>query len=452
MSKVNFSSVLENRGFKFLWINQALMQLAVNSLNFALILWVFKLTNSNFAVSALIAAYYLPALIFGIFAGVIVDILDRRKVVIIIDLLLGILILTYALVKDYYPLILINAFLINTLNQFFMPTENSSIPMLVPKKHLFLANSYFSLTFYASILLGYTMAGPVFNLFGINTLFIICSMLLFIAFVISWQIPPLKAPENGKKIPGNLLSFTISETKNTIAFVKGKLSVVTVMIILASIQGIIGILAVTVASYMERILKIKSSDASVFLMLPLGFGMVTGALFVGRFLQNAPRRMVIIPAMITGGLLFFIIGIAPALARIFNATDLPEQIPHLRYFFDAPSLSSTFAIGAFLLGVCTVAIIIPSQTVLQEATTLQNRGKIYAALGVLMNLFALIPVLLAGALADIFGVTPIFIGLGVIIFTIGILALRPGVFFTEKSLPYSWREFLGLGHWEKDVS
>ena len=69
-----------------------------------------------------------------------------------------------------------------------------------------------------------------------------------------------------------------------------------------------------------------------------------------------------------------------------------------------------------------------------------------------MNLFALIPVLLAGALADIFGVTPIFIGLGVIIFTIGILALRPGVFFTEKSLPYSWREFLGLGHWEKDVS
>ena len=153
-------------------------------------------------------------------------------------------------------------------------------------------------------------------------------------------------------------------------------------------------------------------------------------------------------AIITGGVLFFIVGIAPALARVFNATDLPEYIPHLRFFFNEPSLSSTFALGAFLLGVCTVAIIIPSQTVLQEVTTAQNRGKIFAVLGVIMNIFALIPVLLAGALADIFGVAPIFIGLGLIIFTIGILALKPAIFFTEQNLPYSVREFLGLGHWE----
>ena len=452
MSKVAFSSVLENRGFKYLWINQALMQLAVNSLNFALILWVFKLTNSNFAVSALIAAYYLPALIFGIFAGVIVDILDRRKVIIIIDLLLGLLILSYALIKDYYLLILINAFLINSLNQFFMPAESSSIPMLVPKNKLFLANSYFSLTLYGSFMIGYTMAGPIFNLFGINKLFFICAALLFTAFAISWKLPSLKVLENGKNIPGNLLSLTINETKDTIKFVKGKLSAATVIVILASIQGVIGILAVTVSSYMERILKIQSSDASFFLMLPLGLGMVTGALIVGKFLQNVPRRMIIIPAIITGGVLFFIVGIAPTLARIFNSTDLPEYIPHIRYFFNAPSISSTFAIGAYLLGICAVSIIIPSQTILQEVTTRQNRGKIFAALFVLMNAFALIPVVLAGALADLFGVTPIYIGLGVIIFAVGILALKPALFFTERSLPYSVREFLGLGHWEKDVS
>lgn len=425
------------------------MQLAINSLNFALILWVFKLTNSNFAVSALIAAYYLPALFFGIFAGVIVDILDRRKVIIVIDLLLGILILFYALIKDFYPLILLNAFLINSLSQFFMPAESSSIPMLVAKKHLFLANSYFSLTLYGSFMSGYTMAGPVLNLLGVNTLFIICATLLFVAFIFSWNLPPLKVIENGKNIPANLLSLTIKETKDTISFVRGKLSVATVIVILASIQGVIGILAVTVSSYMERILKIQSTDASFFLMLPLGLGMVTGAIFVGRFLQNIPRRLIIIPAIITGGILFFIVGIAPTLARVFNSTDLPEYIPHIRYFFNAPSLSSTFAIGAFLLGVAAVSIIIPSQTILQESTTRQNRGKIFAVLFVLMNGFALIPVILAGALADFFGVTPIYIGLGIIIFLVGIFALRPAFFLKENMLPYSTREFLGLGHWRK---
>lgn len=447
MSKSSFSSIIQNRGFRFLWINQLLMQLAVNTLNFALIIWVFKLTNSNFAVSALILSIYLPALIFGIFAGVYVDMNDRRKTILLVDFLLALLFLIFILVKDFYPLILINAFLINCLFQFFIPAENSSIPMLLSKTKLFLANSLFSFTLYGSFMIGFTLAGPILNYLGIDAIFFLGSASLFSAFLMVQKLPNLKT--RASKLERGIISLIVSETRKTIQFIRGKLNVAVAIALLSSIQGIIGVLAVTISSYMERVLRIQATDASFVLMLPLGLGMVTGAIVVGKLFGNAPRRFLVIPAIILSGLLLFMVGIAPTLARWLNAIDLPEHLPRLRYFLDAPSLSSTFAIGAYLLGFCAVTIIIPSQTILQESTTVQNRGKIFAVLSVMMNAFAILPVLLAGAAADLFGETTVFVGLGIVVAMIGILALKPAVFFAEYTLPYRWREFLGLGHWEK---
>src|SRR5438105_10036720 len=99
MSKPNFTSVTANRGFLNLWINQILVQLAYNSLNFALIIWVFRLTDSNTAVATLLFAIYLPAVIFGLFAGVLVDVADKRKIIIAIDILLAVLFFSLIFVK-----------------------------------------------------------------------------------------------------------------------------------------------------------------------------------------------------------------------------------------------------------------------------------------------------------------------------------------------------------------
>lgn len=448
MSKLHFRSVIAIPGFRILWFNQLLMQLAINTSNFALVIWVFKLTGSNLAVSALILSIYLPALLFGIFAGVFVDISDRKRIIYIIDFLLAFSFVLFIFIRHSFPLILLNSFLMNSYFQFFIPAESSSIPMLVPKKQLFLANSLFSFTLYGALMVGFSLAGPALRILGINSIFYIGVALLTLAFLISQKLPSLKSLKL-KKQTKNLVRLTVSETRETVNFVRGKLSVAVSIGLLSAIQGIIGILAVTVSSYMERVLRIHATDASLFVMLPLGLGMVTGALVVGRLFSGLPRRSLVIPSIIIGGILLFIIGAAPALARFFNSLELPESIPHLRYFFNAPSLSSTFALVAFTLGFCAVSIIIPSQTILQESTSEKNRGKIFSVLAVMMNAAACLPVLLAGLLADRFGATAVFSWLGIIVFVIGILALRPALFFTEKTLPYSVREFLGLGHWER---
>src|SRR3989338_5636749 len=131
--KPTLTSVISNPGFLNLWINQLLVQLSFNSLNFALIIWVFKLTDSSTAVSALIFVIYLPAVILGLFTGVLVDIIDRRKIIMLIDFFLCLLFFSLIFFKGSFPAILGVTFLINALAQFYASAEASAIPIVVKK-------------------------------------------------------------------------------------------------------------------------------------------------------------------------------------------------------------------------------------------------------------------------------------------------------------------------------
>lgn len=454
--KVTFTSVIANAGFRYLWFNQILVQLAYNALNFALIIWVFKLVGTNLAVSALMLAIYLPAMLFGIFAGVFVDILDRRKIIILIDSLLALAFISLFFVKFSFPLILLVTFFINSLAQFFMPSESSSIPMLVTKRQLFMANSLFSLTLYGAFMLGFSLGGPILNHFGINAIFIFGAAALFSASIMARNLPMIKVSSNAKKLAKAtplrtleaVLNLTVQEAKETFEFVRGKMQVAVSIGLMSAVQGIIGVLAVIMPSYMERVLKIHATDASYFVMLPLGLGMVSGALVIGRVCHKLPRRQVVIPAIIAAGGLLFIAGILPFLAALFQAADLPAYLTRPRYFFKAPSLSTFFALIAYLAGFAAVSIIVPCQTVIQEHTSEKNRGKIFAVLAVVMTAFSALPVILAGGLSDIFGVAPLltFIGLGIML--VGFWAKYPQIIFRENWLPLKLKSFLGDGHWE----
>lgn len=458
-SKPTYSSVISNRAFRFLWFNQVLVQLAYNTLNFALIIWVYKLTGSHLAVSGLILSVYLPALLFGIFAGVFVDMADRRKIIILIDVLLALAFLAFIFIKGSYPLILLTTFFVNLLSQFYMPAEASSIPMIVTRRQLFLANSLFYLTLYGTLLIGFVSAGPILNFFGINAVFWWGMMLVLLAFMLALNLPEIRVTTLKTSWQEYLLTTNLkrivkmiaSQINQTLRFINGRIPILAVIGLLAGVQGVVGVLAVVMPSYMERILKIHATDSSYFVMLPLGLGMMMGAFLLGRFAHTFPKRSLVVPAIMGTGVLFLLAGLVPLIAQVIQASELPINISQPRYFFRAPSTSLLFALGAAVAGMCAAAIIIPSQTVLQENTPVKLRGKIFAVLNVLMNFFAAVPVLLAGVLADLFGVGFIFVILGFLIFGIGLLAYFPHWFFKERHLSLRWKRFLGIGHWEDSI-
>lgn len=430
---MTFTQVLKNKGFLNLWINQILVQLSYNALNFALIIWVFKLTGSNTAVAALLFSIYLPAVILGLFSGVLVDLMDRKKIVLLIDISLSFLFFSLIFAKVSYPAILLIAFLVNGLGQFYASAESSAIPLIVKRKQLIGANSIFSVTLYSCFLLGFGLAGALIDYFGINFVFGFGATNLLLGFFLAYVYFPhifAKPDEQGRKLISALRMRKYSDIKEvglfeifkTLKLIRGKLPVLTSIGILAGVQAVIGILAVLFPSFLETVLRLKATDASYILVVPLGLGIVLGGFILGKVGQFV-RRVLVARAILFAGVLFV----------------LMTQV----------TLPAFFMIGSFLLGVTLVSILVPSQTVLQENTPDEDRGKVFATLGVAMAGLSLIPVLLSGILADIFGVTKIFMALGVIIMLVGLFGLKPSLFLKEDRLSYHVREFLGLGHWKR---
>lgn len=451
----SFHSVIKNSGFVNLWINQILVQLTYNSLNFALIIWVFRLTNSNTAVAALLFAVYLPAVIFGLVAGILVDSIDRRKIILFIDLFLCMSVTSLIFLKNSYPSILIVTFIVNTLAQFYAPTEASALPLIVKKGQFLEANSLFSTTLFATLLVGFGLAGPIIALWGIDFVFAGGAILLLVAFLLASRFPPIVSPidpqakqllHSFQKADWPLLKKVVrGEIRQTTNLIKHNLLISLSLFILSGVQAVIGVLAVLVPSFLERVLQISATDASYVLIAPLGIGLILGALVVGRLGKIIARRKLVGRSIIGVGILFLSVGIAPLVSPAVQYFPHPKPLA----FITQPSLSVVMAVGAFLTGLAMASIVIPSQTVLQENTPEHDRGKVFAVLGILMSAVSIIPVVFAGVMSDIFGPMPIFIGLGGSIGIVGLLMIKPDFFFNEEHLSFRWREFLGLGHWKR---
>ncbi len=457
MSKEDsFASVIKNRGFLNLWVNQILVQLSYNALNFALIIWVFRQTGSNTANAALLFAIYLPAVLFGLFSGVLVDILDRKSIIRAVNILLAVSFFSLIFFKFHYFAILFIAFFINALGQFYSPAEASAIPLVVKKPQLMIANSMFSATLYSCFLLGFGLAGPLINHFGIDFVFGLGGALLLFGFLLTLRFPSIKVTANkeARRLIGGwqrkdlylIGQLGVSEMKKTIGLIRGKLPVLTSVLILAGIQMVIGVLAVLLPGFLEKTLQISASDASYVLIIPLGLGIVTGGLVLSRFGKRLIRRKLVGQAIVFSGLVLFIVGIAPLISPAIKHFPYPQPLPFLYQI----QLSKILIAGSFLMGIAMVSILVPSQTVLQENTPEEDRGKVFSVLGVAMSGLSLIPVLLSGILADVFGTTPIFIGLGTIILFVGFFALKPNLFLPEDRVPQKIKEFLGLGNWKKE--
>ena len=385
--------------------------------------------------------------------------MDRKKIIMIIDFLLSLAFFSLIFFKESYPAILVIAFFVNALSQFYAPAEASAIPLIVKRGQLITANSLFSATLYSCFLLGFGLAGPMIGHLGIDFVFGLGGAFLALALFFSLFFPSIKAAPDAK---GKKLLFAIRkknykemreigvyEIVETIRLIRGKLSVLTSIMILAGVQVVIAVLAVLLPAFLERSLHIKATDASYILIIPLGLGIVLGGIVLAKIGSKLIRRKVVGRGILFGGLLLLLMGVAPIAFPAISYFQIPKPLP----FFYQPPLSLLFMVSSFLLGVAMVSILVPSQTVLQENTPDEDRGKVFATLGVAMAGLSLIPVLLSGILADIFGPTPIFTGMGVIILLIGLFILKPSLFFSKKSLPLYMREFLGLGHWEnKNVS
>ena len=154
-------AVLRNRNFLLLWLAQVATQIGGNMVVYGLTVLVFSATKSNSAVSLLLLTFLAPAVFFSAVAGVYVDRLDRRLILIVTNLLRAIFFALVFVASGNVAAIFILNIAISTVTTFFAPAEAAMIPELVPRRQLLAANGLFTFTQNVAFALGFALLGPL---------------------------------------------------------------------------------------------------------------------------------------------------------------------------------------------------------------------------------------------------------------------------------------------------
>src|SRR5260370_20725321 len=187
--------ILRNRAFLAIWAAQILSQVAANATTFALIVLVGEITKSNTSSSILILLAVLPAVVFGVFAGVVVARTDRKRVLVVTNALRAVAVLPLLLLGQSVVAAYIVNFLVAAITVFFVPAESATIPAIVRKRDLLVANSLFTFTFNCAFLLGFVILAPiVIAIAGYTVLFVVIAAMFAGAALLCVTVPSVPPP------------------------------------------------------------------------------------------------------------------------------------------------------------------------------------------------------------------------------------------------------------------
>ena len=243
----DFKPLIRNSKFVYVWISQILSQLTIYIMNFLLITTLFNRTGSAIATSLLWVSYALPAIVVGPFGAAITDMVDRRKVLMITNLLQSATILGYALTRSQsfflpYGIVL----LYSLLNQFYLPAESASIPSIVSKKLLPLANGLFFVTQQGAIILGFGLAGIINHFLGYQNSLFLCSAFLFLAFLSVSFLPKLKVEVTIPRTLEEAIFKFFTRILDGYNFIKENNRVLIPFLLLAVLQVVVSVVAVNI--------------------------------------------------------------------------------------------------------------------------------------------------------------------------------------------------------------
>ncbi len=165
---------------------------------------VYLLTHSALALGLIGLMQALPRLLFSLVGGVLADVLDRRKLLLIVNLALTLFSAILALCTNLqvinlviiYLLILLSA----TASSFEAPTRLAIIPHLVPREQMADALSLDSMMVYLLAITGPTFGGLALAWLGVAATYWlnVVSYLVVIAALFVVRVPPIPAEKRAQ--------------------------------------------------------------------------------------------------------------------------------------------------------------------------------------------------------------------------------------------------------------
>ncbi len=387
-SAVTFRQVLGNGTFRRLWIAQLVSQLGDWLALLALFsLVAFRRHGSPADVSGIFVAFILPFALLGPAAGVLVDRWNPKATMIASDLLRAVLAVLLA-VATTLPQLYALVFGVSAVSAFFIPAQTVTIPLIVRKEELLVANALSAQTMHLTKVVGPAAAGVLVAAVGERACFLIdAATFLFSAAVLS-TLAVHREPRPATGAPS-----VLAELAQGLRFVASRPAIVFVIVTTVAAIVAAGVFDALIAIYVRDVLS-AGSQAFGALVSIVGAGTIAGAFLVGRFGQGVPRVRLVALGIVGVGMA--ILGIA-ASARL------------------EPALVASLG-----LGLAAAAVFIPSQTLLQEETPPAMLGRVSATFTTTITVAQLLGILGAGRLTELAGIRRLYYAVSAIMFCVGL--------------------------------
>ncbi len=399
-----YSVFLRNRNFLLYNIGQVFSQLADRLIHITLIGIVYKMwPGSTQKLANVLFFTVAPAFIMSPVAGVYVDRLNKKSVLIGADLLRSIAVICMAFIifsnAGFIP-VCAAVFFIFACACFFLPAKLAIIPELVGPDTYLMANSVSTMLWAISGMLGFTSGAFIIEYIGIYKGLVLTAVIyLLSATVVSLIVYHGKksgAPKVKEIIKAAPKSF-LQDLKDGLLYLirdKKALFVVGVFVIAMSLSGAIYVVGVVfIQDYTD---SMTASLGILGLFMAIGF--MIGMFFFGKLGGRIRKSTAIFTSFVAGG----------ALIILFEET--------LRR---TGSMALSCAV-IFFLGIAVSPIMISGNTLIHEAIDEKMHGRVFSSIGVFMNAGFILLMFAGSKAAVIFGNGAVISACGVILLMTGI--------------------------------
>lgn len=415
-------NVLRNRDFALLWWGGLVSMLGNWLLSVALPIYVYQSTGSTLATALMFIAGAVPRVLLGTVAGVFVDRLERKRTMVVCNLLLALTLAPLLLVEASGAgwLIYVVAFVQSSVAQFFAPAENALLPTLVGKEHLASANALNALNNNLARLIGPAAGGLVMASCGLTPVVLVNLVAYLIAalFIGLVTASSKTVSRQGKATTGNALRRWASDWREGFAHLRGSRLMLTLLAVMAVTSLGEGTMSVLLAPFVSEVFAGGALELG-WLLSAQAVGGVVGGLVIGW----AGSRVAPLKLFGFGALFLGLIDLA-----IFN---YPALLPAIGPALVLMALAGVPASG-FGAGYTTLVQMNVADALL---------GRVFGTMNTVSALTLLAGMAVAGVLGDLVGVVPIINTQGVVYVLAGVLVLavaRPHRVITpdvEKDMP-----------------
>lgn len=408
-----FRDVLTNKNFFFLWLGQVISNFGDRLNQMALVALVYQQNpGSEIALAKLISFTIIPVFLVGPIAGAWVDRLNRRKIMMISDILRGILVLSIPIFirANQILLVYLAIFITFSLSRFFIPSKMALIPELVPKDKLLIANTLNDTTHMIGNVVGLVVAGVIVNIALIGAIggFYIDSVTFFISASLIAMIAQNGLASHvkedlvvtGKALESSFRRTIFSEIRDGLQYITKYSDMRFVVYVFFLLMAGLGAISCVIIVFIQHAFGTSTRDLGFLGMFLVG-GLFFGSVLYGRFCQAMSKKRMIHLSFVASGIVIILF------------TMMVNQYPNL--------LLGGALVG--LLGLTISPIMVATNTLAHETIPEEVRGRIFSSLEAVIHLAFLVFMFVAAYAAKFIDRFWIIITVGLVYFLCGVVRL-----------------------------